>query len=169
MKKVIIFLSSIVVSLVLVTKVYAICPVCTVAVGAGVGLARWLGIDDTITGLWVGGFIVSLIMWTISYLERRNINFFARNLVIIVAYYALTIVPIYFIKTIWHPHNTLGGVNKLLLGIIIGSILFYLGAIWYYYLKKKNNGHAYFPFQKVVMPIAPLIIMSIIFYFITRK
>ena len=32
----------------------AICPVCTVAVGAGIGLSRWLGIDDSITGLWIG-------------------------------------------------------------------------------------------------------------------
>lgn len=169
MKKVIVVFSSIILIFAFAAKAYAICPVCTVAVGAGVGLARWLGIDDTVTGLWIGGFIVSLIMWTISYLERKNINFFTRNLVVIVGYCALTIVPIYFIKAIWHPQNTLGGINKLLLGIIIGSILFYLGAIWYYHLKKKNNNHAYFPFQKVVMPIAPLIIMSVVFYFITKK
>lgn len=169
MKKILIILGSTIIVFFSAVKAYAICPVCTVAVGAGVGLARWLGIDDTITGLWVGGFIVSLIMWTINYLERRNIKFFARNIVVIIGYYAITIVPIYFIKTIWHPQNTIGGINKLLLGIIIGSILFYLGAIWYYYLKRKNNGHAYFPFQKVVMPIAPLIIMSIIFYFLTKK
>ena len=169
MKKILIILGSIIIVLLSAVKAYAICPVCTVAVGAGVGLARWLGIDDTITGLWVGGFIVSLIMWTINYLERRNIKFFGRNLLVAVGYYALTVVPIYFIKTIWHPENTIGGINKLLLGIIVGSILFYLGAIWYMYLKRKNNGHAYFPFQKVVMPIAPLIIMSIIFYFLTKK
>ena len=29
------------------TKALAICPVCTVAVGAGIGLSRWLGIDDS--------------------------------------------------------------------------------------------------------------------------
>ena len=169
MKKIIILFALILTIFIPSVKVYAICPVCTVAVGAGVGLARWLGIDDTITGLWIGGLIVSLIMWTINYLDKKKIKFFARNIVVIVAYYALTVIPIYFIKTIWHPQNTIGGINKLLLGIIVGSILFYLGAIWYYYLKKKNNGHAYFPFQKVVMPVAPLIIMSIIFYFLTKK
>jgi len=35
-------------------QVFAVCPVCTVAAGAGVGLSRWLGIDDIIIGLWVG-------------------------------------------------------------------------------------------------------------------
>lgn len=149
-------------------KAHAMCPVCTVAVGAGVGLARWLGIDDTITGLWIGGLIVSLIMWTINYLGKRNIKFFARNIIVITGYYVLTVVPIYFIKTIWHPENTLGGINKLLLGIIVGSILFYLGAAWYHAMKMKNNGHAYFPFQKVVMPVAPLIIMSVVFYYLTK-
>ncbi len=33
----------------------AICPICTIAVGAGVGFSRYLGIDDTIAGLWIGG------------------------------------------------------------------------------------------------------------------
>jgi hypothetical protein len=42
-------------------------------------------------------------------------------------------------------------------------------SLWYQALKKRNNGHAYFPFQKVVMPIAWLVLMSTIFYFITVK
>lgn len=168
MKKILIILGSITIVLLSAVKAYAVCPVCTVAVGAGVGLARWLGIDDTITGLWIGGFIVSLIMWTINYLEKRNIKFVARSIIVAIIYYGLTVVPLYFIKTIWHPENTIGGINKLLLGIIVGSILFYFGAIWYIYLKKENNGHAYFPFQKVVMPVGPLVIMSLVFYFLTK-
>jgi len=31
--------------------VFAQCPVCTVAIGVGVGLCRYLGIDDLITGI----------------------------------------------------------------------------------------------------------------------
>jgi len=60
------------------------------------------------------------------------------------------------------------GVDKLLIGIIVGSFGFWFGAEWYFDLKKKNGGHAHFPFQKVVMPISSLIIMSIIFYFLTK-
>ena len=40
-------------------KALALCPVCAIAVGAGIGVSRWLGVDDTITGVWVGGLIVS--------------------------------------------------------------------------------------------------------------
>jgi hypothetical protein len=35
-------------------------------------------------------------------------------------------------------------------------------------LKQKNGGKAHFPFEKVVLPVAPLIILSVIFYFVTK-
>ena len=41
--------------------------------------------------------------------------------------------------------------------------------VHYFHIKAKNGGHAWFPFQKTVMPILPLILWSIFFYFITRK
>ena len=146
----------------------AICPLCTIAVGAGVGLAEWLGIDDTITGLWVGGLIVSLIMWTIHWLDKKNIKFKGRKILVTLAYYLIVIAPLYPLGIMGHPLNKLWGIDKLLLGIILGSIFFFIGGLWYLILKKRNDEHAYFPFQKVIMPIAPLIILSIVFYFITR-
>jgi len=151
-------------------KALAICPICTIAVGAGVGLSRWLGIDDTITGLWFGGLIVSMIAWTENWLDKKNIRFKGRIFVDVLAYYALTVVPLYYAGIIGNPLNTLCacGLDKLLYGIIAGGISFWFGASWYYYLKEKNNGQAYFPFQKVAMPILPIIILSIIFYFLTK-
>ncbi|PIU42706.1 MAG: hypothetical protein CO034_03045 [Parcubacteria group bacterium CG_4_9_14_0_2_um_filter_35_11] len=161
------------ISLLFTPKVLAICPLCTVAVGAGVGLARWLGVDDTISGLWIGGLTVSLIAWTIDWLEKKNIRFKGRKIVTILGYYLLMVVPLYFSGFLGNPHNSLicfcgFHFDKLLLGIIAGSIGFWFGASWYYYLKEKHGSRAYFPFQKVVMPIAPLIILSIIFYFLTK-
>ena len=169
-KKISIYLLSIfAVSFFFAQKALAVCPICTIAVGAGVGLSRWLGINDTITGLWVGGLIVSMITWTESWLEKKNVRFKGRIFVNVFAYYALIVVPLYYSDIIGNPLNTLCacGLDKLLFGIIAGSLAFWFGASWYFYLKEKNNGHAYFPFQKVVMPILPLIIMSIIFYFLT--
>jgi hypothetical protein len=148
-------------------KALAVCPICTIAVGAGVGLSRYLGIDDTITGLWIGGLIVSLTMWTINWLRKKEINFKGRNLLTVLGYYLLMIAPLYFSKIIGHPYNTIWGLDKLLFGIIAGSIFFFLGA-WSYDLIKKKRGRAHFPFQKIVMPILPLIIFSIIFYFLTK-
>jgi hypothetical protein len=160
-------------SLLFVPKALAVCPLCTVAVGAGVGFSRWLGIDDVITGLWIGGLIVSLITWTESWLKGKNIHFRGRLFIIILGYYLLTVLPLYFTGFLGNPQNSLAYVygiyfDKLLLGIIVGSFAFWFGASWYYYLKEKNQGRAYFPFQKVVMPVAPLVFLSIIFYFLTR-
>lgn len=148
----------------------AVCPICTLAVSAGVGLSRFLGIDDSITGLWIGGLTVSIITWTESWFDRKKIHFQGRAIVITVGYYLLIVVPLYFTGLIANPANTIYStwLDKLLLGIITGSFGFWAAAEWYYYLKEKNNGRAYFPFQKVVMPISPLVILSVIFYFLTK-
>lgn len=150
------------------TSAKAFCPICTVAVVSGVGLSRWLKIDDTITGLWIGGMIVSLIGWTINWCRKKNIRFRGLNLSIVLAYYAIVVLPLYFYEIVGHPLNKFWGIDKLLLGIILGSILFLGGYLWYLQIKKSNQNQALFPFQKIVMPVAPLIVLSIIFYFLTR-
>lgn len=163
-------LSIFAIGLLFAKKALAVCPICTIAVGAGVGLSRWLGIDDTITGLWVGGLTVSMITWTESWLDKKNIRFKSRIYVNIVGYFLLMVVPLYYSGIIGNPLNTLCacGLDKLFFGIIVGSIGFWFGASWYFHLKEKNDGHAYFPFQKVVMPITPLIILSVVYYFLTK-
>jgi hypothetical protein len=155
------------------TAAGAVCPVCTVAVVGGIELSRWLGIDDSVTGLWVGGLTVSLILWTLDWFGRKNINFRYQKIITVIGYLVLIILPLYFLNIINFSFITISsfcgcGLNKMLVGIIAGMIFFYLGAAWYEYLKKKNNGHAHFPFQKVVMPILPLLILSFVFYFLTK-
>jgi len=164
------FIAIIAINLLFARNALAVCSICTLAVGAGIGLSRWLGIGDAITGLWVGGLIISMIAWTENWLNKKNIRFKGRIFAIILGYYALIITPLYYSGIIGNPLNTLCfcGLDKLLFGIIVGSFSFWFGASWYYHLKEKNNGHAYFPFQKVVMPISPLIVLSIVFYFLIK-
>jgi len=158
----------ILISFIFSKKVLAVCPVCTVAVGAGIGLSRWLGIDDVISGIWIGGLTTSMIMWNINWFDKKNIHFKGRIIITTLAYFILIIVPLYFMKDIWHPMNVLWGINKLLLGILLGAIFCLGGTKYYEYLKNKNGGKARFPFQKVAMPVIPLIVLSLIFYFITK-
>lgn len=149
----------------------AICPVCVVAVGAGLGLSEYLGIDDTIAGAWIGGLLVAMSVWTINWFNKKNWHFGQkdlRDIVVFILYYVLTIWPLYAQNLMGHPDNRLWGIDKLLLGIIAGSLFFAASAAWYNYLKKKNNGRAYFPFQKVAMPLGSLVILSFIFYLIVR-
>jgi hypothetical protein len=152
---------------------HAVCPVCTIAVGAGVGIAEEFGVDDIIIGLWVGGLTVSFIFWTLDWLRKKKFTSLWVEPLTIFFYFLAVILPLFFMKTRGYPIigkelNKFWGIDKMLLGIMIGSVLFFSGARLYENLKKRNSGRAHFPYQKVVMPIAPLIIASIIFYFLTK-
>jgi len=147
---------------------FALCPVCTVAAAGGVGLSRWLGIDDTISGIWLGGLIVSLAIWSLSWLDKKNIKFKFRSFLVLLLFYLITLFPIYQMNLIGHSCNQLWGVDKLILGIIFGSLIFSFGVLSDILLRRKNNGKVYFYFQKVAIPISFLIISSVIFYFITK-
>lgn len=142
-------------------KAVPICVICTAAVSAGVGLSRWLGVDDAITGLWIGALTVSVSLWTINWLSAKNIKFFGRQPLVFVIYYASIIWPLYHYNMIGHPLNKLWGIDKLVLGIIIGTIGFVIAIFFNEYLKKKNGDRVYFPFQKVVLPIGTLILLSL--------
>jgi hypothetical protein len=143
----------------------AFCPVCTVAVGAGVGLAEWLGIDDLISGLWIGAFTVSMIIWTINWLDKKNIRFKGRKILIFLGYYLIIILPLWWKGIMGHPFNKFCGVDKLLFGIISGSALFSAGLMTHSYLRQKNGGKSYFKGQKIVFAVAPLVIASLVLYF----
>lgn len=154
--------------LIAVPRAFAMCPVCTLTVGAGLGLARYLKVDDLVTGLWIGGFIVSSTGWLINVLNRRDIRFPGRILLITIISYALFLIPFSTAGLIGHPFNTIWGMDRLLTGIVTGSIAFFAAALWYQSLKRRNGGHTYFPFQHIVMEAGSLVVMSIVFFFIGK-
>ena len=147
------------------TVASAVCPVCTVAVGAGLGLAEWLGIDDSISGLWIGALIISMSLWTINWLNGKEIRFKGRKILIFLGYYLIIILPLYWKGKIGHPLNRLCGIDKLLFGIILGTVLFAIGVIFHNYLRKRNDNKSYFQGQKIAFAVIPLIIASVILYF----
>lgn len=148
---------------------YAVCPVCTVATGIGIGFSRKLGIDDVITGIWIGGLLISCIVWTTTFLTQHSIRFFGRKPLIVAGYLAAFIWPLKHYHYIGIHGNIIWGYDKLIVGMIIGSIAFSIGTIGYAILKKRNNGHAWFPFQKIVMPVGLLVIASSIMYLLVRS
>ncbi|MCX6790609.1 MAG: hypothetical protein NTV62_00235 [Candidatus Gribaldobacteria bacterium] len=145
-----------------------VCPVCTVAVCAGLGLARWLKIDDTITGLWVAGLLIAVVGWTVKFLEKRKWNFPYRTFVTAVVLYLSVFIPLYLTKMVGDPLHQLWGIDKLILGVLVGSLGFGLSLLLHQALKKKNNDKVYFPYQKVIIPVSALLILSVAFYFVTK-
>jgi len=148
------------------SRVNAVCPVCTVAVGAGLGFSRYYHIDDMITSLWMGGLVISTIYWIINWLAKRKIKSQNATSITFIIMYALVFIPLWIGDTIGVKYNTLWGIDKVLLGITLGSIAFYIGMKANDGLKKKNGGKVYIPFQRVVMPVLALWLTSLIFYFI---
>lgn len=152
------------------SKVYAVCPACTIAVGAGLGLSRFLGIDDTISGVWVGGLILSTSLWLISWLEKKNFKIFSKlnkkllSYLTIIFIYSLVLIPFWPAGIIGHPVNTILGIDKLLFGTLVGSVFFLLG-FWADKKVRQIKGRQLFAFQKVAFPVVSLLIISLVIFF----
>ena len=147
------------------------CPVCTVTVIAGLGISRLLGIDDLITSIWIGAFILSFSFittdWLVKqkwskkiykYIQQKNLKYW-----IIFLMYLLVIVPLILDHTIGIARNTFWGIDKIILGIVIGSLVFLIG-IWIDKKQRKIYKKQFFNFQKVVFPVLALLIVSVIFW-----
>lgn len=145
-----------------------VCPVCTVAVGAGVGILRELGVDDIITGMWFGALIVSSIMWFINWLNKKNIHFLFRKILVILSFYALFILPLYPLKILGIVGNTIFGLDKIIFGVIVGTIIFILAVLSNNYLKSLNESKVVINYQKVLVPIVYLSVASIIAYLLLK-
>jgi hypothetical protein len=145
------------------------CPVCVVAIGAGLGFSRWLGIDDIVSSIWIGALMVSLISWTLTYMRKRNWNFHDDGIIITLAYLALTYIPLYYAGIVGHPQNQIWGLDKIIFGSLLGAVMVYVGHWLHAYLKKTNNNKSFFNYQRVAVPVGVLIITSLIFYFIIKQ
>lgn len=145
------------------------CPVCTVTVIAGLGISRLLGIDDVITSIWIGAFILSFSFITINWIDKKWPKIIIRKFTfpIVVIMYLLVLVPLKFGGSIGIARNTLWGIDKILLGTAVGSVAFLVG-IWADKYQRSVSKKILFPFQKVVFPVLGLILSSAAFYLITK-
>ena len=141
-----------------------VCPVCVVAIGAGLGLSRWLGIDDLVSSVWIGAFLVAIISWTLEFMKKKKWNFQDDGIVITLAYLVLTFIPLYYAKIVGIPQNQIFGIDKIILGSVIGAAVLFLGHWLHLYLKKKNKNKVFFPYQRVAVPVILLALTSFIIY-----
>jgi len=65
------------------------CAVCTVAVGASLEIARQLGVDDSVVGVWAGAMLAIIGFWTIRWFERKGWNFKGRDWTLIIVSIAM--------------------------------------------------------------------------------
>ena len=146
------------------TAAAQVCPVCVVAIGAGLGLSRWFGIDDVVSSVWIGAFMIAIISWTLSYMKKKGWSFTDDGIVITLAYILLTYIPLYYAGIVGHPSNKIWGLDKIIVGSIMGGAILFLGHWLHLYLKKKNKGKVFFHYQRVAIPVVLLIITSLILW-----
>jgi hypothetical protein len=114
--------------------------------------------------MWLGALILSSSLWFIDWLEKRKVKFFARDQITIASFYLIALIPLYFSGMIGNEYNTLFGIDKLLLGCLLGTLSFLKAVSADKYLRRLNKNKVMFPYQKVIIPVTFLVIESIIVY-----
>jgi hypothetical protein len=144
--------------------VFAHCPLCVAGAGFGITLSRLLGVDDVITGVWMGAFLGSVAFWTQSLLGRKRRVFFN-------PFWRLIIYVLVFLSTVWSfykfnlviKHDGIFGYDKLTFGIVVGGIVFYLVDLFSDFLI-KIRGRSLFPYQRLVFGLVSTFVQSAFFY-----
>lgn len=136
-------------------------PLCAVGIASGLWLSRFLGINDLTLGLWIGALILSVSVQLNKFLIKKNKAFKGSFWLI----FSLTLI--FSFLPLWHQLNwqdTFCGLPRVLSGSLFGILALYFSDLlnnWV--IKKFHQGKVYFPYQKVLIPLWSLIIISFIF------
>lgn len=147
------------------TKAFAnpACAVCTVAVGASLEIARYYGVDDSVVGVWAGALLALLGYWLILWFNKKGWRFAGRDF-LLMAVSVGSIGFMYINEIKYQPRPILCFyMDPLLFSTILGALTFIYVSKFYQWMKARNGGHAHFPFEKVVMPVAALALLSVYF------
>src|SRR3989338_7571641 len=96
MKKLFVYILAVMIVLPLTLPlVLAHCPLCTGAAVAGVGVARFYGVDDGIVGLFLGAFIVSTGLWVDRWLKKKKKSYPFQAFILVLLSFLLLVIPLY--------------------------------------------------------------------------
>lgn len=137
------------------------CPLCVAGAAVGITLTRWIGVDDSITGIWIAALLGSSSFWLTNWVMSKYGDKIKNNLRLLVKPFFYILI---FGSTIWSFYkfqliirmDQIMGFDKLAFGMLVGGISFYLLD----YLKIKR----YFPYQKIVINLGMIILLSIFDY-----
>ncbi|MEM4882368.1 MAG: hypothetical protein QXN76_02395 [Nanopusillaceae archaeon] len=139
--------------------------ICAVGAASASLITKYLGVDDLIFGIWLGALNLIFTIATIEYLNKKNIKFLFRKPLIFLLYSLSFLFPFYYFNAV-DTANKIFGIDKIIWGFILGNITLKLGYFTNDILIKKNNGKVYFKFQKAIIPLLFLIVLSLIFWII---
>lgn len=136
------------------------CAVCTVAVGASLEVARRMGVDDAVVGVWSGAFLLILGYWTNRWFDKKGWNFRGRETFVLILS-VLMILFMYISQLVYTPRAILiFWIDPFLFAAICGALTFHYALAFYQWMKARNGGHAHFPFEKVVLPVSAVALVA---------
>ena len=139
------------------------CAVCTIAVGASLEIARHFGVDDSVIGVWAGAFLALIGFWTIKWFDKKGWNFKGRDFWLIAISVAM-IGFVYVSELHYEPQAILVFyLDPFLFSTILGALALIYASEFYQWMKRRNGGHAHFPFEKVAVPVLALTLLSLYF------
>ena len=98
---------------------------------------------------------------------RRGIKIKYQKWTVTVLMYILVFLPLGMTGIIGHPFNTILGIDKLIFGTIIGSLVF-LFSVWLDKKVRKVRGHQFFNYQKIIFPLIGLALISLVLYLLIK-
>ena len=140
-----------------IKSAYAQCPICVVTVGGGLIIAKKFGIDDFLVSIWISALNTAFAFWFATKFKQGILK---SSIVWSLGFFILSVAYLLFSKQIGHVGNSLWGVDKVLLGLVVGYVISLLAIRVDKLIRKGNNGKVLFPYQKVVIPIVFLLLTT---------
>jgi len=144
-----------------IPTVNAQCPVCIITVGGGLFIAKKLGVDDLLTALWISGLNVAISFWFVSFIKKPKL--LKNPLLWTAIMFASTYLYLATTNQMYHKNNTFMHIDKVLVGLIVGTLVWLLGIGIDRLIRKYNNGKVLFFYQKVIVPLFLLLATSGLF------
>ena len=144
---------------------YAQCPVCVVTVGGGLFLAKKLGIDDLLVSIWLSSLNTAIAFWMVTKIKKKILN---NGYLWSLIFFAFTLIYVIYTKQVGHIRNTFLGIDKILFGLTFGLFISVGAILSNKFLRSKNKGKVFFPYQKVIIPFIILIVATFVFYLLIR-
>lgn len=150
----------------LTPPVSAHCPLCVAGAGVGLTLSRWIGLDDSITGLWLAAFLGTMSFWIYPSFMRKihKPGWFWLKPAIYILIFASSIWSFYRFNLVIRMEKMFG-LDKLIFGMVTGGVVFYL-------VDEINNliirlkGKVFFSYQRMVVALGSILLLSFLDYYL---
>lgn len=149
--------------------VEAHCPLCTVGAAVAAGGAAWLGINNTVIGLFIGAFAVSMGWWVSNLIKKDYIPY--QKLILILVSFITTVLPISkLIPSIYPFYISLMGdygsmlnrtyiINPFIIASIFGGLIVLITPTISKKITVLRRGKTY-PFQGIILTFLILTILG---------